>query len=120
MRQKKAFKRGRIVSIVVAASVGYVAGNWHVPAFRSTGLSAAQSVALRFPLDWQAAPAEEAASDAVTGTASASVAGNLQLALLSPEPMVPQIPVSQATVPEAQAVATGGRASSASAGRCAR
>jgi len=98
MRRKKAFKRGRIVAIIVACSIGYIAGNWHADALRSPGLSAAQTVSLRFPLDWQDAPVVNAASDAATATTSASVVGGSRLALLSPEPMVPQTAIPQAAV----------------------
>src|SRR5271155_4893497 len=88
MRRKRGFKRGRVVSLLVAGGVGYAVGVWNPAALRSTDLSAAQTVSLRFPMDSQDAPAAETASDTVTATASARGAG-LQFALLSPEPMVP-------------------------------
>jgi hypothetical protein len=98
MRRKKAFKRGRVVAIAVACSIGYVVGNWHADALRSPGLSAAQTVSLRFPLDWQDAPAVQAASDAATGTIKAAAVGGSRLALLSPAPMVPQTAVPQTPI----------------------
>ncbi len=51
MRRKQAFKRGRVLSIVVAGFAGYVIGGWNGSVPRSPALSAAQSVALRFPQD---------------------------------------------------------------------
>jgi hypothetical protein len=103
MRRKRALKRGRAISILIAGVVGYVLGGWNTATLRNADVSAAQMVALRFPQDWGDASAVAAAPAA---TRSAVVAGNSQLALLSPEPMVPQtsVPqtsVSQASVPQA-------------------
>ena len=50
MRRKRAFKRGRLVLIALAGGIGYLLGGWHAGTTpRNTGLSPAQSVALRFP-----------------------------------------------------------------------
>ncbi|MGD0024353.1 MAG: hypothetical protein ABSC37_06955 [Xanthobacteraceae bacterium] len=107
MRRKKAFKRGRAVSILVAGGIGYLIGGWNATAVRSTDPSAAQTVALRFPQDWNDAPAVEAAADEYAAAMSAIVKGNPQLALFDPEPMVPQAAVPQAAVQLAAAEATG-------------
>jgi hypothetical protein len=92
MRRRRAFKRGRVLSIVVAGFAGYVLGGWNGSAPRSPELSAAQAVALRFPQDLD---------DAAARTAAA-IMSNVRLALLSPEPMIPQAsaaPVQQASAP---------------------
>jgi hypothetical protein len=104
MRQRKAPKRGRVVPILLAGSVGYLLGSAHITAFRSTDLSAAEAVALRFPQDWKDASIATAAAvrtaamklhapknaDVASADVGAAVrTGNAQLALLSPEPMVP-------------------------------
>jgi hypothetical protein len=75
-------------------------GSAHITAFRSTDLSAAEAVALRFPQDWKDASIATAAAIRTAATrlhtpknadvASAATTGDAQLALLSPEPMVPQ------------------------------
>jgi hypothetical protein len=97
MRRKQAFKRGRVLSIVVAGFAGYVIGGWNGSVPRSPELSAAQSVALRFPQDLgEASPV----TVAFATSANAAVRGNTQLALFSPQPMVasaPQAPVQQAS-----------------------
>lgn len=97
MRRRRALRRGRVVSILVAGSIGYLAGAWHGAATRGADLSAAQAVALRFPLDWQDTPAVAARAAEAT---NAGMAGNSQLALLSPEPMVPQTLISQPAAPQ--------------------
>ena len=59
MRRRKAIKRGRWASVIVAAVVGYLLGSWNAAAVRSSQASsaqtAAQTVALRFPSDFQQA-----------------------------------------------------------------
>jgi hypothetical protein len=97
MRRKQAFKRGRVLSIIVACFAGYVIGGWNGSVPRSPALSAAQSVALRFPQDLaEASPV----TVAFATSANAAVRGNTQLALFSPQPMAPsaqQAPVQQAS-----------------------
>jgi hypothetical protein len=97
MRRKQAFKRGRVLSIVVAGFAGYVIGGWNGSVPRSPALSAAQSVALRFPQDLaEASPV----TVAFATSANAAARGNTQLALFSPQPMAPsaqQAPVQQAS-----------------------
>jgi hypothetical protein len=100
MRRKQAFKRGRVLSIVVAVFAGYVIGGWSGSVPRSPQLSAAQAVALRFPQDLdEASPV----TVAFATSANAAVRGNTQLALFSPRPMVAQAAVSQAQVQQASA-----------------
>jgi hypothetical protein len=97
MRRKQAFKRGRVLSIVVAGFAGYVIGGWNGSVPRSPELSAAQSVALRFPQDLgEASPV----TVAFATSANAAVTGNTRLALFSPQRLVaaaPQAPAQQAS-----------------------
>ena len=97
MRRKQAFKRGRVISIVVAGFAGYVIGGWNGSVPRSSELSAAQAVALRFPQDLDDA---SPVTVAFATTANAAERGNTQLALFSPQPMVSsaqQAPAQQAS-----------------------
>ncbi|HMG81129.1 MAG TPA: hypothetical protein VK591_20775 [Xanthobacteraceae bacterium] len=97
MRRKQAFKRGRVLSIVVAGFAGYAIGGWNGSVPRSPELSAAQSVALRFPQDLaEASPV----TVAFATSANAAAMGNTRLAMFSPQPMVAsarQAPVQQAS-----------------------
>jgi hypothetical protein len=101
MRPRQALKRGRVFSIVVAGFAGYVIGGWNGSVPRSSELSAAQAVALRFPQDLdEASPL----TVAFATSANAAAMGNTQLALFSPQPLVPQAsgaqtPVQQASTP---------------------
>src|SRR5580700_2396690 len=97
MRRRQALKRGRVLSIVVAGFAGYVIGGWNGSVPRSE-LSAAQAVALRFPQDLDDA---SPITVAFATTANAAVRGNTQLALFSPQPMVPS--AQQASVQQASA-----------------
>ncbi len=98
---RRALKRGRVATILLVGTAGYLLGNWHVLSSRSAdpspGLSPAQSVALRFP-EIQAVAADTAsgATSAVSPTnptspTRAMVLGGAQLALLSPEPLVGRV-----------------------------
>jgi hypothetical protein len=99
MRRRQAFKRGRVLSIIVAGFAGYVIGGWNGSVPRSPALSAAQAVALRFPQDLdEASPV----TVAFASSANAAAIGNTRVALFSPQPMVrqasaPQTPVQQAS-----------------------
>jgi len=101
MRGKRSFKRSRAISILVAAYAGYLLGGWNATALRTTNISAAQMVALRFPQDWgdASATAAPAAAKAASWTMN-----NAQLALLNPEPMVPaatrQTSMSETAAPQ--------------------
>jgi len=103
MRRKQAFKRGRVLSIIVAGFAGYVIGGWNGSVPRSPALSAAQSVALRFPQDLgEASPV----TVAFATSANAAATGNIRLALFSPQPMVAsaqQAPVQQASAAQLSA-----------------
>jgi hypothetical protein len=100
MRRKQAFKRGRVLSIVVAVFAGYVIGGWSGSVPRSPELSAAQAVALRFPQDLDDA---SPVTVAFATSANAAAMGNTQLALFSPQPLVPQASGPQAPVQQASA-----------------
>jgi hypothetical protein len=90
--QSSAFGRGHLVAIFVAGGLGYLIGGWQTTALRSNDLSAAQSVALRFPLDWSDASPATNLSPLLPATKvnTPSVMGRAQLALLSPQPMLPE------------------------------
>jgi zinc resistance-associated protein len=101
MRQKQAFKRGRAVSVLAAGGIGYLVGSWNAVTPHNANTTAAQAVALRFPQNSQHASVAASAKNEMRvapATASAMVLGSAQLALLSPEPMVPQQPAPQAAV----------------------
>jgi hypothetical protein len=95
MRQNKTLKRGRVVPIVLAGGIGFLIGD--SAALRGTDLSAAEAVALRFPDHWDdpSPAAWPAALAAAMNASAANVGSDAQLALLSPQPMVPQ------TIPQA-------------------
>jgi hypothetical protein len=116
MRRKKALKRGRVVPILLAGSVGYLLGSAHITALRGTDVSAAEAVAQRFPQDWKndwknaslatATAIRSAALKLHTpksmNVASAGViTADTQLALLSPEPMAPRLQSVSDTAPQA-------------------
>jgi len=106
MRRDRAVRRGRWLWLLLAGLVGFLLGDWHATASRPAGVSAAQNVALRFP-EPQAdiAVADPAAADGSADAAEAQpmVLGRPELALLSPEPMVPAPPPPAAVLPAAQA-----------------
>ena len=101
---------GRILPALTAGLIGYLIGGWHPAALHaSDDPSAADAVALRFPKAWnEAAPApssQNALPDSgvlndpgATTAAAGTAPSDAQLALLDPQPMVPQArpqPVSQ-------------------------
>ncbi len=105
MRRERASKRGRWLSLLVAGVIGFLVGDWHATTLRRPALLPSQNIALRFPEAKADAAVADTASDLPTGTASVLVLGDAQLALLSPNPMVPPpAPVPQA-VPQAPAQA---------------
>ena len=88
MRRKTALRHGRLVSILVAAAVGYVIGTWSAQAVRSApAASATQTVALRFPQDLNGA--QPLLQQPARPAENAMVLGSTELALFQPEPMVP-------------------------------
>ena len=116
MRQKRAIKHGRIVSLVIVGGVGYALGGWNAVTMRATDISASQTVALRFPQDLEdavdatrlavkrlavnriatdrftgTAPAASQSSATHVGAANAAVIGASQVGLLSPNPMIQPI-----------------------------
>lgn len=107
MPRKKTLKRGRslavrAVLILLACGTGYLIGGIHTTALRSAEVSAAEAaedisaaelVALRFPNAWTGRTSAAKASPprAATKVSAATIAGDTQLALLSPEPMIPQM-----------------------------
>jgi hypothetical protein len=106
MRREKALKRGRWFWIFVAGLVGFLIGDRHATTWQPKNVSASESVALRFPeAKTDAAVSDTAAEIPYETTSSATntrVVGGAQLALLSPEPMVPppvQRPTQQAPIP---------------------
>ena len=111
MRRKRALWADRAVSIVVAGFVGYVFGGWNPPALRTTGLSAAQMVALRFPQDLGDAASAPSVTPVVYAARTATAVA--QASLLNPAPMVPhttsaqpiikQVAVAQVAVPRTTA-----------------
>jgi hypothetical protein len=105
MRRDKTQKRGRVRStrlvqvllfqVLMIGGIGYLIGGWSTPALRGTALSAAESVALRFPQNWNKTtpvsrtPIIAATAASLNASPNASATGDVQLALFSPEPMVP-------------------------------
>jgi hypothetical protein len=98
MGRNKAFTRGRVYLALVAGLIGYLIGGWHPATTQTQILSAAQSVALRFPQQWRATPPAADTADLapapvlVDASATAPAAANSadDPAMFDPEPMVPQ------------------------------
>jgi hypothetical protein len=114
MRRDKPRTNGRVFPvfpILAAGLIGYLIGGWHPAALRaSSDPSAADTVALRFPQAWekisQAAAADNAVPesgvlhDAATTISAPANVSDVQLALLDPQPMIPQAhpPIAQAAL----------------------
>jgi len=109
MRREKASKRGRWFWIFVAGLVGFLIGDRHATTWQPTDLSASENIALRFPEAKTGAAVSDTAAEIPYETTSAAtnatVVGGAQLALLSPEPMVPP-PVQPAPIPATTPQAT--------------
>jgi hypothetical protein len=108
MRRKRISKRsGAIsvrsgaVSVFAVGIVGFLIGNWNGVGLRTTGFTAAQAVALRFPEDWNSDPAGIAASADASATTNAPVMASAQFALFNPQPMAPQAADPQTSVQQA-------------------
>jgi hypothetical protein len=124
MRRIKAQKRAGVIPILLAGCVGYLLGNAHIAAFRSTGLtdlsaspafnsqaSASQAVALRFPLEWKDASLATASllrtaamklhAPQSSGAGASAAARQSQVALFSPSPMAPQAEADPDTTAQA-------------------
>jgi hypothetical protein len=96
MRRSKAFKRGRMISLLLAGMIGYAVGDRH-SSMPDSDPSAAESVARRFPQQWNtASPTSGAADVSIEPAAMATANKDAQLALFSPEPMVPQVSIEAA------------------------
>jgi hypothetical protein len=99
MRRNKALKRGRqhrndavrfrIIPVVVAGGIGYLLGGFNSTTLRDVVPSAAEAVAVRFP-DTSDTSAN-ASSARIAAAAARRTTGAAELALFSPEPMVPQV-----------------------------
>jgi len=107
-----AFSYNRPLPVLIAATIGYLVGGWHPTALHaSRDPSAAESVALRFPADWDAAsPAGATNAAPAAGLLDAAYATTAtandgpRVSLLSPEPMAP-LPRTVAQVPQTAATA---------------
>ena len=99
MGRGRAFKIGRLLSLLAAGLIGYLLGDWHALVMRSHELSAAQSIALRFPEPKTDIAVADAAADVPTGAANVLVPGEPRLALLSPDSMVSTRQTAQAQMP---------------------
>lgn len=92
MRRNRLLRRGGVAVILAAIAIVYAAGGWRTTALRSTGLTPAQSVALRFPESWNdtSVMGEADGLPSAAGMDSTSATRATQLALLSPAPMMPE------------------------------
>jgi hypothetical protein len=85
MWRVRAARPGLWLGIFIAVSVGFLAGNWQAFKSRAADLSPSAKVALRFPeSDLEQPIATKVAS------AAPMVMGDKDLALFSPEPMLPE------------------------------
>jgi hypothetical protein len=117
MRRDKPRTNGRVFPvfpvfpILAAGLIGYLIGGWHPAALRaSSDPSAADTVALRFPQAWEkisraaaadnAVPESGVLHDAATTISAPANVSDVQLALLDPQPMIPQAhpPIAQAAL----------------------
>ena len=94
MRSSAARSCHESLLVFAAALIGYLIGGWNTVALRTNERSASDTVALRFPQEWNAAaPAASFAAvvkSSRPATTTASTANDAQLTLLSPQPMIPQ------------------------------
>ena len=107
MRRSRVPGRGRMVSVrllslILAAGVGYLIGAGRATALREPDVSATAAVGQRFPQDWKTASDESRAvidTGATTRDADNVKLANAKLALLSPEPMAPPVAAPGAPPP---------------------
>lgn len=102
------FKRFYALAFFAAILIGYLIGGGNTVALRSDGPSAADTVALRFPQEWnKASPAADLVAAVKKPLAApANVTRDAQLVLFDPKPMVSQIrpqPLVQVQIPPAPA-----------------
>jgi len=100
MRHKRAFGRHWPIALFLAGGFGYLIGDWNArstaPPAASPDVSAAQTVALRFP-ELKNDPSDGDGAVAGRGLAAeAPIVGRPELALFTPEPMVAAGSASQA------------------------
>jgi hypothetical protein len=90
MGQKKSRQSARLVPILAAGVIGYLLGGWNVTGLRNPGLSASQSVAMRFP---------DASADAQATMADRLALPSNRLTAASPstEPAAPAFAAAPAT-----------------------
>jgi len=92
----------RLLSLILAAGVGYLIGAGRATALREPDVSATAAVGQRFPQDWKTASDESRAvidTGATTRDADNVKLANAKLALLSPEPMAPPVAAPGAPPP---------------------
>jgi hypothetical protein len=88
MRRGRALRRARWLSLLAAGIVGYAIGNWHAIALRAVGLTASQSIALRFPEPSDEPSPADALPEAPLRATNAIILGDTSAVLLSPAPMI--------------------------------
>ncbi|MGA2891768.1 MAG: hypothetical protein ABSE22_02795 [Xanthobacteraceae bacterium] len=110
MWRKTTLKGRRVLPILLAGGIGYLLGGWHIAVLRSTELSAAETVALRYPESFDIPSTSSGAGAAWGGTM-----GDAQFALLNPEPMVPETSLPPPNLPQADMRATPQAATQAAA-----
>ena len=109
MRRKKASKHGhgRAGWILLAASAGYLIGNWNASAVRSTApadlATAAQTIALRFPQDLSDAPVVEVSGNTPDAVPASTTLGDAQFALFAPAPIISRQAAAKVPVQTASA-----------------
>jgi hypothetical protein len=113
MRRSRALKRGhfQFLSLLVAGMIGYLIGDWHALAVHTAGLTASQSVALRFPEAKPDSAILDSGIATLAGPGGSIALNDASSVLLSPAPMagrsqrqavaqtiqIPQAPVRVAT-----------------------
>ena len=117
MRRSRALKRGHFhfLPLLVAGMIGYLMGDWHALAVHTAGLTASQSVALRFPEAKPDSAILDSGLATLAGPGGSIALNDASSVLLSPAPMVsrsqrvavaqtaqiPQAPVRVATAEDA-------------------
>ena len=90
MRRSRALKRGHFhfLSLLVAGMIGYLIGDWHALAVHTAGLTASQSVALRFPEAKPDSAILDSGIATLAGPGGSIALNDASSVLLSPAPMV--------------------------------